>query len=258
MLRAYVDDSPEPAVSIFGQREGLVSPSGRLGQIGVLAGMVSAMATRASYAARLKCIQALDWSEAPRMLRGPTPSSKEAKALLKGRIGSDVDSSVCNVDKDVGSDVDGHVDKDVFERMHGWIPVQPGENYRASGVNSFAVLPTWPSSVGAARQCRRVKEEVRTPAFGWPWPTLMPRSLFRASRRMKKMRPRAVGSQKERRNLGFGVLEAFRRLRFQSSRHPSVGRQRDRVRRQVCVGSRVPPLRIPRWSTQRAGGLVCS
>ena len=26
----------------------------------------------------------------------------------------------------------------------------------------------------------------------------------------------------------------------------------------VWVGSPVPPLCIPRWSTQRAGGLVCS
>ena len=127
MLRAYHgDDISEPAVSIFRQREGLVSPSGRLEQIGVLAGMVFAMATRASYAARLKWFQALDWWEVSRMLRGLAPSFKEAKALFKGRIGSD-----------------GHVDKDAFERVRGLIPVQPGENYRAWGVNSFAVLPTF-------------------------------------------------------------------------------------------------------------------
>ena len=240
-LRAYVNDIPESVASIIGQREELVGPPGRLEPIGVLAGMVIAMVTRASYVARLKWFRALDWWEVSRMLRGLAPSFKEAKALFKGRIGSD-----------------GHVDKDAFERVRGLIPVQPGENYRAWGVNSFAVLPTWPSSVGAARECRRVKEEVRTPAFGRPRPTLMPRSLFQASRRMKKMRQRAVESQKERRNLGFRALEAFRRLRFQSSRRPSVGRQRDRVRRQVCVGSRVPPLCIPRWSTERAGGLVCS
>ena len=127
-------------MSIFGQREGLVSPSSRLEQIGVLAGIVFAIATRASYAARLKWFQAVDWREVSRMLRGLTPSSKEAKALLKGRIGSD-----------------DHGDKDMFQRLRGWIPVQPGENYRAWGFNSFAVLPTFGGAFreDVAQQCGR-------------------------------------------------------------------------------------------------------
>ena len=113
LLRAYIHDIPEFVVSIIGQSGELVGPSGRLEPLGVLAGMVFALVARASYGARLQWFQALDWWKVSRMLRGLTPSSKEAKAPLKGRIG-----------------FDDLVYKDASERMRGLIPVQPDDKSR--------------------------------------------------------------------------------------------------------------------------------
>ena len=113
LLRAFVADIPESVASISGQRDDLVGPSGRLESFGVFAGTAFAMVTRASCGARLKWFQFLDWWEVPRMLRGRAPSSKEAKAPFKGRIG-----------------FDDLVDKEVFERMRGLIPVQPDDKSR--------------------------------------------------------------------------------------------------------------------------------
>ena len=47
------------------------------------------------------------------MLRALTPSSKDAKSALKGRIG-----------------FDDLVDKDAFERLRGLIPAQPDDRSR--------------------------------------------------------------------------------------------------------------------------------
>ena len=113
LLRAYVDDIPEPVVSIIGPREELVGPAGRLEPICVPEGLASATATRASYIARSKWFQALGWWEVSRMLRGLTPRSNEAKAPSKSRISPD-----------------DLADKDAFERTHGLIPFQPGEESR--------------------------------------------------------------------------------------------------------------------------------
>ena len=89
LLGAHAGDIPESVASIFGQRGELVGPPGRLEPIGVFAGMAFPMVPRAPYGARLKWFKCLDWWEVPRMLRGLTPSSKEAKAPLDGRIGFD-------------------------------------------------------------------------------------------------------------------------------------------------------------------------
>ena len=124
LLRAYVADIPESVASISGQRDELVGPSSRLEPIGVFEGMVLAMATRPSCGARLKWFQFSDWWKVPRMLRGRTPSPKEAKTPFEGRI--------C---------FDGLVDKEAFGRLRAMIPVQPSDASRVLGVKSFAVLP---------------------------------------------------------------------------------------------------------------------
>ena len=54
LLRAYVDNIPPSALAAICVRPELVSPSGALEPLGVIAGVVSAMVTRASCAARLK------------------------------------------------------------------------------------------------------------------------------------------------------------------------------------------------------------
>ena len=113
LLRTYIDDIPESVAAIIGQRYELAGQSGRLAPIGVLAGMVFAMATRASCGARLKWPQALDWWKVSCMLRGLTPSTQGAKAPLRGRTGF--------VDL---------VEKDVFESTHSLIPVQPDDKSR--------------------------------------------------------------------------------------------------------------------------------
>ena len=58
------------------------------------------------------------------MLRALEPSSMEARSPLRGRIG-----------------LGDLVDKDVFERLRGVVPAQPGDKSRVWGVNSFAELP---------------------------------------------------------------------------------------------------------------------
>ena len=70
------------------QRDELVWPPGRLEPLGVIAGMVLAMATRASYGARLKWFQSLDLWKVSRALRALTPSPKSEKSCVTGRVGS--------------------------------------------------------------------------------------------------------------------------------------------------------------------------
>ena len=81
VLRAYVDDIPAPAVPTIAQRDELVGPSGRLEPLGVIAGMVFAMVTRASYGSHLKWFQSVDWWKVSRMLRAPPPSPKTEESL---------------------------------------------------------------------------------------------------------------------------------------------------------------------------------
>ena len=102
LLRAYVDDVPESVVSIIGQRGELVGPAGRLEPIGITAGMVFATGSYASFGARLRRFQSLDWWRVSCMPSVLAPSSMEAKSPLKGRIG-----------------FDDLVGRDAFERVRG-------------------------------------------------------------------------------------------------------------------------------------------
>ena len=89
VLRAYVGEIPASVQSYNAQRDELVGPTGRLEPLGVTAGMVFAVATRASYGARSKWFQSLDWWKVSRILRALAPSSKTEKLPLTGRIGFD-------------------------------------------------------------------------------------------------------------------------------------------------------------------------
>ena len=87
LLRAYVGEIPESVAPIIRRRDELVGPSGRLEPLGVVAGMAFAMVTRASYGARSKWFQSLDWWEVSCFLRALTPSSEDAESPSKGRVG---------------------------------------------------------------------------------------------------------------------------------------------------------------------------
>ena len=88
-------------------------PPGRLEPQGAIAGMAFATATRASYGARLKWPQSLDWRKVSRMFRALTPSSKSEKSLLTGRVGFDALAR-----------------EEVFEPLHALIPARPGDKSR--------------------------------------------------------------------------------------------------------------------------------
>ena len=89
VLRAYVGEIPASVQSYNAQRDELVGPTGRLEPLGVTAGMVFAVATRASYGARSKWFQSLGWWKVSRILRALAPSSKTEKLPLTGRVGFD-------------------------------------------------------------------------------------------------------------------------------------------------------------------------
>ena len=52
LLRAYADANPPSVAAVVAERDELISREGALESLGVIAGMVSAMVTRASYGAR--------------------------------------------------------------------------------------------------------------------------------------------------------------------------------------------------------------
>ena len=88
-LRSYVGDFPQSAVLVIATRTQLVGQSGTLEPLKVIAGMVFAMVTRASYTARLKWFQPLDVGRVSRMLRGLVPCSQEDKSVEEARLGFD-------------------------------------------------------------------------------------------------------------------------------------------------------------------------
>ena len=62
-LYAYVEDIPTYVLETIASRAELVGEDGQLYPYGVIAGMVFAMVTRASYGSRLGWFQPLDWSK---------------------------------------------------------------------------------------------------------------------------------------------------------------------------------------------------
>ena len=138
VLRAYVEDISPPVVLTIAQRYGLVGEAGQREPRGVIAGAVFAIVTRASYGARSKLFQSLDWWKASCMLRVFASNAKEDKKFpMDTRRGFEK--------------IAGH---EVFERLHSLLPIQPGDKYRVWGVNSFAALPAFggmfPPRCGAA------------------------------------------------------------------------------------------------------------
>ena len=83
------------------------------------------MVTRASYYSRLAWFKSLDWNKMSSMLRGLLPRADEGrKGPPNPRRG-----------------FDAIVDAAAFERQHALLPVQPGDESRVWGVDSFAALP---------------------------------------------------------------------------------------------------------------------
>ena len=84
-----------------------MGPAGTLEPLGVFAGMLLAMVTRATYSARLKGRQSLDWRRVSRMSRGLVPRSQEEKSTQRARPG-----------------FEGGVNKDGFDEQYGHLPGQ--------------------------------------------------------------------------------------------------------------------------------------
>ena len=125
VLHAYVEDIPTHVVGTITSREELVGEEGQRHPYGVIAGMVYAMVTRASYGSRLERFQSLDWSRVSCMLRGLLPSVQKDK---KGPMGS-------------RRGFQKIVRPEAFEEQYARLPVQPDDKSREWGVNSFAALP---------------------------------------------------------------------------------------------------------------------
>ena len=112
------------------QRTDLVGEAGQLEPRGVIAGILVAMVTRASYSARLRWFQSLDWWKVSCMLRGFAPNLQDdRKSPMDTRRGSE-----------------RIVERDTFERLHGLLPAQPGDKFRVWGANSFVASPMFGST----------------------------------------------------------------------------------------------------------------
>ena len=125
VLRADVGDIPPSVVETVAVCEELVGETGQLLPYGVIAGMAFAMVTRASCGARLNWFQSLDWWKVSCMLRWLAPGAQEdKKSTMDARRGF------------------GKIaEPDAFDCQRAMLPVQPDDESRAWGVNSFAMLP---------------------------------------------------------------------------------------------------------------------
>ena len=111
-----MEDIPPPVAPTIAQRDELVGEAGQLEQRGVIAGLVFAMVTRASYGARLKWFQSLDWWKTSCMLRGLAPNARADKKFPTGtRRG-----------------FEKIAEHEAFERLRGLLPIQP-DGSRAHG-----------------------------------------------------------------------------------------------------------------------------
>ena len=117
LLRSYVEEIPQSVALVIAARPELVGPSGTLEPLGVTAGTVFAMVTRASCSARLEWFQCLDWWRVSRTLRGVAPCSQENQSAQKARPGFE----------DVAT-------KDGFGEQYGHLSDQPGDKSRVCGV----------------------------------------------------------------------------------------------------------------------------
>ena len=122
LLRAYVVEIPDTArctICLLPELLGRASPR-VIEPLGVLPGMISASATRASYSERVEWFPPIDWSRIP----PATPSEKVSdEKSLNG--------------------LEAAVNETVLDRRHGLAPAQPDDHSRVWGVNSFARLPAF-------------------------------------------------------------------------------------------------------------------
>ena len=138
LRRAYADGISPSVVKVIAGRDELVGREGTLDPLGVVGGMVFATVTRASYGARFRWFQALDWWRVSCMPRGLFPGAQGDKSALKSRPGFD--------------DV---VNRDGFDDQYGHIPAQPDDKSRVWGANSFVVPPMFEGFLQpeVAQQC---------------------------------------------------------------------------------------------------------
>ena len=121
------------------------------------------------------------------MLQALAPSPKTEKSAMTGRVG-----------------FDNLAHEEVFERLHALIPVQPGDMFRAWGVNSFTALrmsgvsstQELPSSLGIACRPRHVERRVPTPGCGLQVWIPRPRSWPQGVHRSEKSKMRSAERQK--------------------------------------------------------------
>ena len=161
LLRSFLGDSPPSAAPVIGVRPELLDPSGALERLGVIAGMVFAMVTRASSSARLKWRQRLGWWRFSCLPRGTVPRDQEDKSVRKSRPGC-VEVA----------------EKDCFDEQYGHLPVRPatspasGESMRSRRCrrSEGSSALTLPNSVGIGRRRCPIVSRVRISAYGWRSP----------------------------------------------------------------------------------------
>ena len=148
-----MEDIPPPVAPTIAQRDELVGEAGQLEQRGVIAGAVFAIVTRASYGARSKLSQSLDWWQASFMLRGFVSNAKEDKKFPM----------------DTRRGFEKIAEREVFERLRSLLPIQPGDEFvrGVAGVRGHVSSKMWRSSAAFARRFRRPRRRATIRACGW-------------------------------------------------------------------------------------------
>ena len=125
-----MDTIPGSMIRAVGARVNLVAPGGSSQPLGVVAGMVFAMLTRASYPARPSWFQAFEWQRVSRTLCGLRPISRRISPPARPR-------SVSRKWRAHGA----------FVAQFGHLPAQPGDKSRVWGLNSIAQRPAFRGKV---------------------------------------------------------------------------------------------------------------
>ena len=131
-----MDEIPVSAILAICARPELLDLSGpsALGPLGVASGMVSAAITRASYTARLRWFESLEWNCVSRLLRGFPPAAPSAKVLHEQSPPGLLPA----------------VNEKAFDVQLGNAPTPPDDQPRAWGANPFARVPASGGQVSEA------------------------------------------------------------------------------------------------------------
>ena len=156
VLRAYVEAIPLHVDGTIPERVELLGENRQLHPYVVIAGMGSAMVTRASYGARLNWFQILDWSKVSCMLGGLLPNVQDDKKFPM----------------DTRRGFGKIAQHEAFDALHAHLPPQPDDKSRVWGstrsqccrCSGAGSVKMWPSSAASVYRYRPAGKKV--PARG--------------------------------------------------------------------------------------------